>query len=78
MDPEMRSCVDRELQNRHLNSYGDAPGTQYAGGSPLFNQANPGQERMDRYVFVLERHLDIRTACQRRPSGDRPMPPRGR
>lgn len=78
VDPETRACIDRELQNRHLNGYGDAPGTQYAGGSPLFNPANPHQERMDRYLFVLERHLEIRTACQRRPSGDRPMPPRGR
>ncbi len=42
------------LPHTGLNKYGDAPGTVYAGGSPLFDMET-GQ-RTDRYAYIAAKH----------------------
>ncbi len=55
------ACVDRWLQEHHLDRYGHPEGTMYAGGSPLFNEATG--ETQDRLEHVFARQPDARTAC---------------
>jgi hypothetical protein len=57
----VEACVDRWLQEHKLDSYGNAEGTMYAGGTPLFNEAT-GESR-DRLEFVFERQPEARKAC---------------
>jgi hypothetical protein len=57
----VEACVDRWLQERKLDRYGNAEGTMYAGGTPLFNEAT-GESR-DRLEFVFERQPEARKAC---------------
>lgn len=52
-----KSFIDRALVERGLNIYGDPEGTVYAGGCPLFDEAN-GQS-VDRHEFVLKQHPDL-------------------
>jgi hypothetical protein len=47
-------CVDRELQRRGLNGYGDPPGTVYPAMPPGGS---------DRIASVLARYPEIRTTC---------------
>ncbi len=54
------SCLDRELAARHLNEFGDAEGTMYPGGTPLFDEKTG--KRTDRAEYVFSRHPDIRRA----------------
>ena len=48
-------CVDRELQRRGLNAYGDPPGTVYP--------AHPAATEPDRVAHVVARYPEIRTTC---------------
>ncbi|WNG58440.1 hypothetical protein F0U59_29600 [Archangium gephyra] len=57
----VEACVDRWLQEHKLDRYGNAEGTMYAGGTPLFNEAT-GESR-DRLEFVFERQPEARKAC---------------
>lgn len=57
----VEACVDRWLQEHKLDRYGNAEGTMYAGGTPLFNEAT-GESR-DRLEYVFERQPDARKAC---------------
>jgi hypothetical protein len=54
-------CVDRELQKRNLDKYGNAPGTMYPGGTPLFDEATG--KRSDRTAYVYAHSPEIRAAC---------------
>ena len=54
LTPHQKAFVDRYLVDHDLNIYGDAEGTVYAGGSPLFDEAT-GQ-CTDRYEYVLRRN----------------------
>ena len=55
------SCIDTWLADHRLNEYGDPPGTMYAGGTPLFDEAS-GQ-RKDRVAHVLAKHPALAAAC---------------
>lgn len=57
----VEACVDRWLQEHKLDNYGNAEGTMYAGGTPLFNEAT-GESR-DRLEYVFERQPEARKAC---------------
>jgi hypothetical protein len=54
-------CVDRWLKSKGLDSYGNAEGTMYAGGTPLFDERTG--ERRDRLDYVFQRQPDARKAC---------------
>ena len=58
------ACVDAQLAARHLNQYGDPPGTVYAGGTPLFDERT--SVARDRIQYVLDRHPGIGQACAAR------------
>lgn len=55
------ACVDAWLQARNLDTYGNAEGTMYMGGTPLFNERTG--ERTDRLAFVYKKHPDAKKAC---------------
>ncbi|MBW7876112.1 MAG: hypothetical protein H3C47_09005 [Candidatus Cloacimonetes bacterium] len=55
--PEKRKQIDRFLQERGLNEYGDAPGTMYMGGTPLFDERTGAET--DRYVYLLRRFPEL-------------------
>lgn len=55
------ACVDRWLEKRGLNPYGDPPDTTYAGGTPLFDERT-GETR-DRIEYVLGKHPAARQEC---------------
>jgi hypothetical protein len=57
----VEACVDRWLKEHKLDPYGNAEGTMYAGGTPLFNEAT-GESR-DRLEYVFERQPEARKAC---------------
>jgi hypothetical protein len=55
------SCLDRELAARGLNSFGDAEGTMYAGGTPLFDERTGASISREQYVF--SHHPELASAC---------------
>jgi hypothetical protein len=57
------SCLDRQIAARGLNEFGDPPGTMYAGGTPLFNEASG--KRTTREEYVLARHPELARACEK-------------
>jgi len=56
-----QSCLDQQLASRGLNEFGDPPGTNYPGGTPLFDERTG--KRTDRAGYILSRHPDIARAC---------------
>ena len=63
--PQAESCLDRELSQRGLNSFGDAPDTVYPGGTPLFDEKTG--KVTDRAAYVFGRHTEIARACDAGP-----------
>jgi hypothetical protein len=57
----MENCLNRWVEDRHLNTYGDGPDTVYPGGTPLFDERT-GKSR-DRADYIFSRHLDAKAAC---------------
>jgi hypothetical protein len=57
-----KSCLDREIEKRGLNEYGDAKGTMYPGGTPLFHE-NTGKMTA-REDYIREKHPEIASACK--------------
>jgi hypothetical protein len=55
------SCVDRWLTEKKMDRYGNAEGTMYAGGTPLFDERT-GESR-DRLDYVYERQPEAKKAC---------------
>jgi hypothetical protein len=55
------SCVDKWLTEKKLDRYGNAEGTMYAGGTPLFDERT-GESR-DRLDYVYERQPEAQKAC---------------
>lgn len=53
-----RRLIDLWLMARRdsVNEFGDATGTYYAGGTPLFDEAT-GQ-KVDRYEYIMRKHPD--------------------
>lgn len=64
MDEALKRFIDRWLEERGLNPYGDPKDTFYAGGSPLFDERTG--KRKDRYQHVLERYPEILDEFRRR------------
>jgi len=52
----MASRIDRWLRERGLNPFGDPPGTDYAGGTPLYDERTGRTE--DREEHVRRKHPD--------------------
>jgi hypothetical protein len=61
--PPASSCLDAQLAAQGLNQYGDPPDTNYAGGTPLFDEKS-GQ-RIDREAYVFAKRPGIARACSR-------------
>lgn len=55
------ACVDRWLQSNGLDRYGNAEGTMYAGGTPLFDERTG--ESTDRLDYVFQRKPEARKVC---------------
>ena len=61
--PPPKSCLDRQLELRGLNQFGEPPETMYPGGTPLFDEKTG--KRTDREAYVFAKHPDIAQACGR-------------
>ena len=59
---EESACIDRWLASRGLDPYGSPAGTQYAGGTPLFDPVTG--ETISRAEYVMVRHADAIRQCQ--------------
>ncbi|HIE52220.1 MAG TPA: hypothetical protein EYP85_10715 [Armatimonadetes bacterium] len=57
IDEALKRKIDRWIEERGLNEFGDSPDTVYIGGTPLFDERT-GQ-RKDRYEYILERHPEL-------------------
>lgn len=57
LSKEQKEQIDQWLESNSYNRYGDAQDAQYAGGTPLFDEATG--KSLDRYDYILERHPDI-------------------
>ncbi|MFP2909391.1 hypothetical protein ACLESD_30990 [Pyxidicoccus sp. 3LFB2] len=55
------ACVDRWLKAQGLDPYGNAEGTMYAGGTPLFDERTG--ERRDRLDYVFQRKPEAKKDC---------------
>jgi hypothetical protein len=55
-------CVSEWLKAHHLDEYGNAEGTMYAGGTPLFDEASGTTK--DRLTYVYEKQPEAKTACR--------------
>lgn len=71
----VEACVDAWLAQRKLDPYGNAEGTMYAGGTPLFNEQTG--ETTDRLAYVFAKHPDAKAACQPDGGGDSGVKPGG-
>ncbi len=56
LDEQQRKLIDDTIKRLGLNEYGDAKGTVYAGGTPLFNEFSG--KTVDRYDYIVSRHKD--------------------
>ncbi len=57
LSEEQKGKVDKWLEGNDFNKFGDALGTMYAGGTPLFNEATG--EIKDRFEYIMEKIPDI-------------------
>lgn len=55
---EHKRAIDEWLAKNNRNQYGDATGTMYAGGNPLFDE-RLAQPR-DRYEYIVSRHPELK------------------
>ena len=58
LNDQEKRWIDDLIAKRGLNEYGDAKGTVYMGGTPLFNEMTG--RRIDRYDYILKNHPDWR------------------
>ncbi|MGB0757330.1 MAG: hypothetical protein ACPGO5_02640 [Patescibacteria group bacterium] len=49
--------IENWLLENSLNQYGDAEGTMYTGGTPLFDEATGASQ--DRFEYILEKHPEL-------------------
>lgn len=59
----LESCVDRWLKKHGLDSFGNAEGTMYAGGTPLFDERTG--ESTDRMAYVFSQKPEVRKVCMK-------------
>lgn len=57
--PELKAEIDAWIAANHRNQFGDAPGTMYPGGSPLFDESTG--IRLQRYEYIIRNHPGIFT-----------------
>lgn len=57
----VEACIDRWLAEHQLDPYGSPAGTQYAGGTPLFDPATGAS--IPRVAYVMARHGAAAEAC---------------
>lgn len=57
LSKKQKENIDKWLEDRGLNRYGDAPNAVYTGGTPLFNE-KPGAS-IDRYDYILNKFPNI-------------------
>lgn len=55
------ACLDRWLKDHNLDEYGNAAGTMYAGGTPLFNEQTGATTKRTDYVYA--RQPEAQKAC---------------
>lgn len=60
---DVEACVDQWLTQHKLNEYGDAEGTMYTGGTPLFDERTG--ETKDRLAYVYAKQPEAKAACQK-------------
>lgn len=48
------ACLDRWLKDHNLDPYGNAAGTMYAGGTPLFNEQTGATTKRTDYVYARQ------------------------
>ena len=53
----IKNKIDSWLEANNLNRYGDATGTMYTGGTPLFNEMSG--ESTDRFEYILKKIPDL-------------------
>lgn len=58
VDEKTKKRIDEWIQKAGRNSFGDSPGTMYAGGTPLFDEMTG--RRKDKYEYILEKHPELR------------------
>jgi len=56
-------CVDKWLQDNHMDQYGNKAGTMYAGGTPLFDETTG--TTTDRLEYIYKNHPEAKTACHK-------------
>jgi hypothetical protein len=56
-------CVDAWLEKAGLDKYGNAKGTVYAGGTPLFDEMTG--KSTDRLEYIYQHHADAKAACHK-------------
>ncbi len=54
-------CVDKWLEDNHLDRYGNKTGTMYAGGTPLFDETTG--KSTDRLEYIYQHHPEAKVAC---------------
>jgi hypothetical protein len=54
---DQEKAIDKYLEEKDWNRYGDPKGTHYAGGTPLFDEQTG--ESISRYDYILENHPEI-------------------
>ena len=59
VDDETRRRIDQWIREQGRNEYGDAKGTVYTGGTPLFNEMTG--RTLDKYEYILKRHPELRS-----------------
>ena len=59
IDDETRRRIDQWIREQGRNEYGDAKGTVYTGGTPLFNEMTG--RTLDKYEYILKRHPELRS-----------------
>ncbi|MFB1479080.1 hypothetical protein [Corallococcus sp. RDP092CA] len=57
----LEACVDGWLKSHNLDRFGNAKGTMYAGGTPLFDERT-GQNT-DRLDYILAHQPEAKKAC---------------
>lgn len=55
------ACLDRWLEQKGLDRFGNAEGTVYMGGTPLFDERTG--EQTPRAEYVYRRHAGAKAAC---------------
>ncbi|MFA4941835.1 MAG: hypothetical protein WC582_04585 [Patescibacteria group bacterium] len=54
---EQKEKIEKWLEEKNLNRYGDLTETEYTGGTPLFDEATGAS--FDRYSYILKNHPEL-------------------